>query len=170
MVLPFSRALRPGFCSPEMKSEPDSYIQGETMPEPSQQLQNNVFLQNVISRKEGEEYLLYNRNSDELLIFRKEGYEGILYLYQNRNLQKAAELLSEKYRLSPEAATQIIQNSTSEAAAKGLLQKGFLSTIEFDLLSPQQLERSTKRQMRLIGDLTVAAWAISAAVKRSTNN
>ncbi|MDH3974072.1 MAG: hypothetical protein OEV42_07320 [Deltaproteobacteria bacterium] len=110
-----------------------------------------IFGPSVKVRVEGNEYLLYNRNTDGL------------YIVGMKNVEKLGALLTES---SPSAMEEAKSGELGDFAA-ALHSQGMLSKELVQITGAEQtLERlgavPEVQSLKAIGDLTVAAWPISA--------
>lgn len=115
----------------------------------------------VVIRKEGHEYLLYNRTTDQLMMLSETGVQ-LLRLYAKTKSIKGAAIGYAKSvgKISKDVELQV-QDFLFKANKAGILNNQLAGLPDIQSLRPPDSERSFQN-LRPLGDLTLSAWAIAA--------
>lgn len=124
-----------------------------------------VLGQHVKIRKEGNEYLLYNRKTDGLYILKRDALDTLTSVNQLGSLKKAATALSKNKKISIEEAKAYVMDVVGVAQSQGLLSDRFTQSMGVEMREIPQGIKPQFESLTHLGDLTVSAWAISALTK-----
>ena len=117
----------------------------------------------VIIRSEGDEYLLYNRATDQLLMLSDWGMKVLQEVTQTGKVEHVVKGLAEEDPSEVATTARRIGSLIRNAADAGILEQDFRDLPEIkNLTEREDLTHEPTKDLRGLGDLSLAAWAIAA--------
>lgn len=122
----------------------------------------SLFSPKVVVRREGDEYLLYNRTTDQLLMLTEEGLQLLQLYAQSGDIGITAKSRSKILKQDAVETEKRVQSLVYQAAKAGILSQRLMGMQTTRGLMQPDVNVLLVSDIRKLGDLTVAAWAIAA--------
>lgn len=123
---------------------------------------DTLFNVGVITREEGNEHLLYNRTTDQLLMLTEAGLQLLLLYAETGNIGLTARTYSNVYKQDYGETEARVKSLVYQAAQANILNHNVMEIPSTQSLLKLGAEISPMSDIRGLGDLSVAAWAIAA--------
>lgn len=123
---------------------------------------DTLFNVSVVTRKEGDEHLLYNRTSDQLLMLTEAGLQLLLLYAESGDIGLTAKIYSNVYNQDYAETEERVKSVVYQAAQANVLDQKVMEMPSTQSLMNAGDSISHTLDIRGLGDLSVAAWAIAA--------
>lgn len=115
----------------------------------------------VVLRREGHEYLLYNRTTDQLMMLSETGVRLLRLYAKTKSIKDTSIGYAKSVGKASKDVEPLVRDFLFKANKADILNKQLAELPDIQSLRPPESELPFQN-LRPLGDLTLSAWAIAA--------